>query len=428
MNSMGTVIKFTFMTRFRSKSFRVMSLILIVLLSIMIHLPTLIDKLSSHEATKIGVFGGVHADLASKLAEFYTKQESPDIVIVPLQDEGSRESNEASGKKQIADKKIKGYVEFTDVNEAGFPKVVYKSEGTMEFTFKNKLQTALQLIKTDVTLQGAGLAAEQKANIQAPVNLETVQISTNEEAAAGKTESQMVMSYALVYVMLFMLYMGVIGFGNMVAMEITAEKSSRVMEILITSVSPLKQMFGKIIGICLLALSQIALIIAVGAVNLSLSSSSKLIAELHLNWSDLQISLIIYFLIFYLLGFFIYATVFAAVGSLVSRTEEVGQAIMPVTMLIVAAFMIAMFGLSNPNAGFVVVMSFVPFFSPLIMFLRIGMSSPAVWEIWLSIVIQLASICAMAWVAAKIYRTGVLMYGKRPSWRELRKAMRAYKV
>ena len=143
----------------------------------------------------------------------------------------------------------------------------------------------------------------------------------------------MVMSYALVYAMLFMLYIGVIGFGNMVAMEITAEKSSRVMEILITSVSPLKQMFGKIIGICLLALSQIVLIIAVTAINLSLSSSSQLIKELHLSWSDLQISLIVYFLIFYLLGFFIYATVFAAVGSLVSRTEEVGQAIMPMTML-----------------------------------------------------------------------------------------------
>ena len=384
MNSMGTVIKFTFMTRFRSKSFRVMSIILILLLSVIIHLPSIIDKFKSDEVAKIGVFGGKHAELAGKFAEFYNKQMTSDIVIVPLADVGSTEANEALGKKQIADKSIKGYVEFTDTIEAGFPKVLYKSEGTMEFSFKNKLQSALQLIKTDVTLQGAGLAAEQKANIQAPVSLETVQISTNDNAAAGKTESQMVMSYALVYAMLFMLYIGVIGFGNMVAMEITAEKSSRVMEILITSVSPLKQMFGKIIGICLLALSQIVLIIAVTAINLSLSSSSQLIKELHLSWSDLQISLIVYFLIFYLLGFFIYATVFAAVGSLVSRTEEVGQAIMPMTMLIVSAFMIAMFGLSNPNAGFVVAMSFVPFFSPLIMFLRIGMSSPAVGEIWLS--------------------------------------------
>ncbi|TXK76406.1 ABC transporter permease [Paenibacillus sp. N3.4] len=428
MNSIFTVIKFTYLTRFRSKSFRVMSVILILILSILIHLPALIDKLSSHDATSIGVFGGKQTELAGKLEAFYKQQMSPEIVIVPLQDAGNAAANEILGKQQIAAKKIKGYLEFTDAVESGFPKIVYKSEGTLEFSLKNKLQTALQLIKTDVMLKGAGLAAEQKANIQAPISLATVQISTNDGAAAGKSESQMVMSYALVYVMLFMLYMGVIGFGNMVAMEITAEKSSRVMELLITSVSPLKQMFGKIIGICMLALTQIALTIVVAVINLNLSGSSKLIEELHLNWSDMQLSLIVYFLIFYLLGFFIYATVFAAVGSLVSRTEEVGQAIMPVTMLIVGAFMIAMFGLSNPNSGFIVAMSFVPFLSPLIMFLRIGMSSPALWEIWLSIAIQLASILAMAWVAAKIYRTGVLMYGKRPSWRELRKAMRAYRV
>ncbi|MEW9700793.1 ABC transporter permease [Paenibacillus sp. SI8] len=428
MNSMGTVIKFTYMTRFRSKSFRILMLILIVILSLLIHLPTLVDKLSSHEAAKIGVFGGQHAAIADKLADFYNTQPNSDIIAILLKDAGSAQANEELGKKQIADKSIQGYVEFLDVAEGGFPKVAYKSEGSMEFSLKNKLQTALQLIKTDVTLQDAGLTAEQKANIQAPISLETVQISTHAGETAGKSESQMLMSYALVYAMLFMLYMGVIGFGNMVAMEITGEKSSRVMEILITSVSPLQQMFGKIIGICLLALTQIALTIVVAMINLSLSGSGKLIQELHLNWSDLQISLIVYFLIFYLLGFFIYATVFAAVGSLVSRTEEVAQAILPVTMLIVAAFMIAMFGLGNPNAGFIVTMSFVPFFSPLIMFLRIGMSNPAVWEIWLSIAIQFASICGMAWVAAKIYRTGVLMYGKRPSWRELRKAMRAYKV
>jgi ABC-2 type transport system permease protein len=297
----------------------------------------------------------------------------------------------------------------------------------MEFSVKNKLQTTLHLIKTDIVLQGAGLSDAVKTDLQTPVSLETVQISTSDQAAAGKTESQIAISYALVYVMLFLLYMGVIGFGNLVATEITAEKSTRVMELLITSVSPLKQMFGKIIGICLLALTQIGLLIAVGAVNLSLSGSSSMIADLHLSWHDLQLSLIVYFLIFYLLGFFIYATVFAAVGSLVSRTEDVGQAIMPVTLVIVAAFMIAIFGLNQPNAGFVVTMSFVPFFSPLIMFLRIGMSTPPFWQIAISIAIQLLSIGAMAWLAAKIYRTGVLMYGKRPTLKELRKAMRAYR-
>jgi ABC-2 type transport system permease protein len=213
-----------------------------------------------------------------------------------------------------------------------------------------------------------------------------------------------------------------------VATEITAEKSSRVMEVLISSVSPLKQMFGKIIGICLLGLVQIVVFVVVGAANLLVPQNLDKIKSFNIDLGDVQLSLLGYFVIFYLLGYFIYATIFAAVGSLVSRTEEVGQAIMPVTFLIIAGFMIAMFGLQNPNAPFVVAMSFVPFFSPLIMFLRIGMSDPALWEIWLSIGITAATMLALGWLAAKIYRVGVLMYGKRPSFAELRKAMKAFKV
>lgn len=427
MNRILTVIKFTYMTRFRMKSFRIMTLILMIVLSVLFHLPAIINQLSSDQPTKIGVFGTSQTGIASKLTAFYNNQPNPEILIVTMPDGGSAAANEAYGKQQIADKKIKGFLEIVDAKQGGFPKLIYKSKGTMEFSLKNKLQTTLHLIKTDIVLQGAGLSDAVKTDLQTPVSLETVQISTSDQAATGKTEPQMAISYALVYVMLFLLYMGVIGFGNLVATEITAEKSTRVMELLITSVSPLKQMFGKIIGICLLALSQIGLLIAVGALNLSLSGSSSMFADLHLSWHDLELSLIVYFLIFYLLGFFIYATVFAAVGSLVSRTEDVGQAIMPVTLVIVAAFMIAIFGLNQPNAGFVVTMSFVPFFSPLIMFLRIGMSTPPFWQIAISIAIQLLSIGAMAWLAAKIYRTGVLMYGKRPTLKELRKAMRAYR-
>jgi len=101
---------------------------------------------------------------------------------------------------------------------------------------------------------------------------------------------------------------------------------------------------------------------------------------------------------------------------------------MPITMLIIGAFFVAMYGLTNPNATFVVIASFVPFFSPLVMFLRIGLSDPAWWEILLSIGISAAGVYVMGLIAAKIYRAGVLLYGKAPSWKELRKAMKAYDV
>nr|WP_313778267.1 ABC transporter permease [Paenibacillus larvae] len=111
---------------------------------------------------------------------------------------------------------------------------------------------------------------------------------------------------------------------------------------------------------------------------------------------------------------------------MVSRTEELGQAVMPVMFLVIISFFIASFGMQNPNSTLVTVMSFIPFFSPLIMFLRIGLSDPALWEILISIGIMFASIGILAWLSAKIYRAGVLMYGKRPSFKELRKAMKSF--
>jgi ABC-2 type transport system permease protein len=290
----------------------------------------------------------------------------------------------------------------------------------------SQLNSALRFVNQEMAKKEVGLTPEQADRLFAPIDLTPVQIVGSQ--AEGKSESEIQLAFGLVYVLLFLLYMGVIAYGNMVATEITAEKSSRVMELLVSSVSPLIQMFGKIIGICLLGLTQIVIFIAVGAINLASVAGSELFSGFNLNLSEINPMLFVYFLLFYLLGYLIYATTFAAVGSLVSRTEDVGQVIMPVTLLIVAAFILAMYGLSNPNAPFVVVMSFVPFFSPLLMFERIGMSSPAVWEILLSLGILVGSIFALGWLAAKIYRTGVLMYGKRPTFRELRKAMKAYDV
>lgn len=428
MNSMWTVVKFTFWTRFKAKSTIISNLIFAVILTVLINLPYLISQFSSDEPSKIGVFDDKQG-VSVKLEEHFKKQEKPDVTVIRLQDQGSKEANEKFAKDQIKDKQIEGYVEFTEETGKAFPKIVYKSEDSSASSMKSDLQMALGSVKTEMAVRDANLSTDVLNNLFSPVAIETVQISTTGDAVGeGKSESQMALAFGLVYALLFMLYIGVIGYGNLVATEITAEKSSRVMEVLISSVSPLKQMFGKIIGVCMLGLTSIILYIAVGGANLVLPHNRELLDKLEINLNDLPIGLLFYFILFYLTGYLIYATIFAAVGSLVSRTEEVGQAIMPVTFVIIAAFMISMYGLQDPNATFVVVMSFIPFFSPLLMFLRIGMSDPALWEIWLSIGILFASILGMGWLAAKIYRTGVLMYGKRPSFKELRKAMKAFKV
>ncbi|MNF88740.1 ABC-2 family transporter protein [compost metagenome] len=173
---------------------------------------------------------------------------------------------------------------------------------------------------------------------------------------------------------------------------------------------------------------QIAIYVIVFAINLSIPNNDSALKDIGINMADIPVSLYIYGLLFYLIGYFLFATLYAGVGSLVSRTEELGQAVMPLTFLSLGGFYIGIFGLNAPGSTFVTVTSFIPFFTPYIMFLRIGMVEPPFWQIVVSLAALLATTLASGWLSAKIYRTGVLMYGKRPSLKELRKAMKAYKL
>lgn len=210
----------------------------------------------------------------------------------------------------------------------------------------------------------------------------------------------------------------------MIAMEVATEKSSRVMEILISSVSPVQHMFAKILGIGLLSLTQLVLILIVtfGSLKANLSNLQNM-AGGFLGFSDLPASTFIYAGIFFLLGYFLFATLAAFLGSLVSRIEDVNQMITPMTLLIVAAFMIAMFGLGNPEAPFITITSYIPFFTPMIMFLRVGLLNLPFWEIALSIGILLGTIILLAVIGARIYKGGVLFYGKTPSWKDVKKVL-----
>jgi ABC-2 type transport system permease protein len=423
LRNLGTVTRFTFLNRFKTKTYLVTTLIFVLLLSIMINLPFLISSLSKpgEEVKQIAILTN-GSDIPQRLQSYYTNQEQQQFGIVIVDDE-------EFARELMKENNIEGYLVLLEEETNGFPAIQYKGENSLGMGAESRLKHVFSYLKQEDLLANVGLTEEELKAINAPVVLESVQISlSNEDVHSGKSEAEILSAFALVYVMLFLLYMGVLGYGNMVATEITAEKSSRVMEILITSVNPLKQMFGKIIGICLLGFLQVAIFLGVIVINAAFPHNQMMLKQWDIDIFASGGGLFVYFVVFYLLGYLIYATVFAGVGSLVSRTEEVSQAIMPVMMLMIAAFMISMFGLQAPNAGFIVAMSYVPFFSPLIMFLRIGMSDPAWWEIAISLIILVVSILGLGWLSARIYRTGVMMYGKRPSFKELRKAMKAYKV
>lgn len=434
MNNMWTVIRFTFMNKVRTKSFLVSTLIFALIITIGINLPFLIqmftgDKAESEETTRIGLVYGQEQALAEQLETTWSSLPSTTYKFVKYET-----ADEAALNKDIEDGTIEGYLKFEAQEGSTFPAVVYSSEEEgMSPELQSNLQAALQVAKTRSIVDGLDLSDAQINELNAPVQIDARSIGTNPSGSAGgaseeKDGASEVINYIVVYALIILFFFTLMGTGNMIASEVTTEKSSRIMEILITSVSPLSQMFGKVIGMFLLGLSQILAFGIVAAANLMLPHNMDTLKEMNLDLTAIDPMLLVFGLIFYILGYFLYAMLYAAIGSIVSRTEDLGQAVMPITMLSLVAFYIAIFSLSAPNSMLMKVSSYIPFISPTTILVRIGLGDVAMWEILLSLAILIVSILVFGWLAAKIYRTGVLMYGKRPTFKELRKAMKAYKM
>jgi ABC-2 type transport system permease protein len=411
---------FTMLNKMKSKAFVIMTIILAVLLIVAGNLPYLIDKLGGGDkATKVGYAEGQQPQIVQGLKEYYAELPKPDIELVSV-------PSEEKLKDALKNGEIGGYLTFTEDPEIGFPKATYNAKSAFAGGSASSLTASLQKIKTDIIIKDAGMTEEQKKQLSTPVSLDTQKVSfTNEK---GKTEEEQGMAVGLTYCMIILLFMAVMITGQLIATEITAEKSSRVMEILVTSVSPLKQMWGKILGMFVVAIVQLAVLIGAFIVNLTMPQNADSLDKFGIHLDQIDPTLLIFAIFFFLAGFFLYSTLFAAVGSIVSRTEDLGQAVLPITLLTIAGFYIALFGLTHPDHILIQVCQYIPFFTPFLLFLRIGLSEPAWWEIVLSLAILLVSILGIGWLSAKIYRVGVLMYGKRPSFKEIFKAMKAYKV
>ncbi|MCA1292591.1 ABC transporter permease [Paenibacillus sp. alder61] len=427
MNKMTTVIGFTFLNKVKAKSFLITTLVLALLVTIGMNVPYFIAKFTGGDdgLASIGLARGTQPEIVQSFKAYYEKQETPGFTLAEYE-----QTDEAALKKDLEAGKIDGYLQFGASTAGEFPGVTYVSKkDSVPQDIQASLQAVLQSVKAEYITKGT-LNEEQIAALTAPVQIEAQKQAAAGEAGTGegKTEKAALINYVIVYVLVILFFMTIMMTGNMIAAEVTAEKSSRIMEILITSVSPLAQMFGKIIGMFLIGLFQIFIFAAVIAINVALPHNQPILSELNLDLSQISVEVLVFGFILYILGYFLYATLFAAIGSLVSRTEELGQAIMPITMLSLAAFYIGIFSLSAPDSTLLKVSTYIPFFSPVSMIVRIGLGDTPMWEILASLAVLLAAIFLFGWLSAKIYRTGVLLYGKRPTLKELQKAMRAYKI
>ena len=250
----------------------------------------------------------------------------------------------------------------------------------------------------------------------------SVQIE-HEVESLGKDQMQ---NFFYTYIMIFALYMVILLYGQMVATNVATEKSSRAMELLITSAKPSSMMFGKVIGSGLAGLTQLVLVF--GASILFYNMNAGYWGDNYMIKSIFYVPphLLGYMLIFFILGFFIYAFLYGAIGSTASKVEDINTSVMPLTFLFIAAFVIVVVSMSSGTMDNIAmkICSFIPFTSPIAMFTRIAMSTVPIYEIIISIAILIISVFGIGVLSAKIYRVGVLLYGTTPKVGTILKAMK----
>lgn len=277
-------------------------------------------------------------------------------------------------------------------------------------------QSAMQRLYQTRALLASGMSPQDASAVMDVSIRATV-------TSLGKNQAD---NFFYTYVMIFALYMVIMLYGQMVATNVATEKSSRAMEVLITSARPTSMMFGKVLASCLAGFIQIAAVFGSALVlyhiNRDYWAGNPLVQSLF----NIPPELFAYMLIFFVLGFLIYAFLYGALGSTATKLEDINTSTMPLILLFVVAFIVSMMGMSSGNVDSMLmkVCSFVPFTSPMAMFTRIAMSTVPMREILLSIAILVLSSAGIGVLAAKIYRVGVLLYGTTPKLGAILKAIR----
>ena len=280
---------------------------------------------------------------------------------------------------------------------------------------RDTADAVLQEMNRAVAMVQAGLSPEQAGEIL------SAQVTGRTETL-GKDQGA---TFLYTYVMIFALYMVIMLYGQMVATNVATEKSSRAMEVLITSANPVSMMFGKVLASCLAGLGQLVAVFGTALVLYRVNKGAWGENPVISYFFDIPTELFVYLLVFFVLGFLLYAFLYGAIGSTASKLEDINTSVMPVTFLFIAAFIVVAFsvmGASSVDSTLMKVCSFLPFSSPMAMFARICMSEVPAASIALSIGLLAAAVVFIGVLAAKIYRVGVLLYGTTPKLGEVVKA------
>jgi ABC-2 type transport system permease protein len=223
-----------------------------------------------------------------------------------------------------------------------------------------------------------------------------------------------------------MIYITLAIYGQMIMSAVVEEKETRIAEILFSSAKPFELMMGKLVGVGLAGLTQLSIWIISAVILAGFGATMFTAAGMDIAIPNITPLMILLFFIYFLLGFFIYASIFALIGAMVTSVQEGGQFSFPPIMLLLIGFYFSFAVIRDPNSSLSFWVSIAPFFAPITMPVRILAETPPIWQIGLSILINSLAIAALVWLAARVYRVGMLMYGKRATipevWKWIRQA------
>lgn len=287
-----------------------------------------------------------------------------------------------------------------------------------------RIYSAASAISVEDRLVQSGVSVGDAQQILGPVAFEV-------ESAAGANEESFDAAeaspaeYAISYLATILMFLGVVLYGTWIAQGVVEEKSSRIMEIMVNAATPNDLLAGKVIGIMMAGLSQLLpMLLASGLAfgfqpRIADMFGVDVASVLDIDFGGLSVRAIGFFLLYFLLGFILYGALYAGVGSLVSRQEEVSQAITPMMTFMFIGYFGAFYTLGAPDTTIAQVLNIVPLTAPFVAVPRILLGNPSAGEIVLSVGLLVITAVGAIWLAARLYRIGVLMYGQRPSWRSL---------
>ncbi len=322
---------------------------------------------------------------------------------------------ELNGK--ISEGELDAYLIVPPNIEAKDAKFEFLSRKAGDFVVNETLENGLNEAVRSQRLADANISEERLRELSRNIDLNTRQV----DEKGNEKDSDM--SFIAAFAIGFMIYITLAIYGQAIMGAVVEEKETRIAEILFSSAKPFELMIGKLVGVGLAALTQLAIWILSATVLVGFSLA-QIAATSEMTLPTLTPLMVIYFFIFFLLGFFIYASIFALIGSMVTTMQEGSQFAFPPIMILLIGFYFIFAVVRDPNSSLSFWVSIAPFFAPITMPVRIFAEMPPFWQIALSILINAATIAGLVWLASRVYRIGMLMYGKRATIPEVWKWIR----